>query len=102
MGLLEICSMMRREVLFRRCQRARVEGSASDRRGSEAVALEHETFVTMALEELILFGVVRDLGSAHDPNTRVPTVVAPLNVVPKKAGKLRLCHDGRPANKSIC
>ena len=64
-------------------------------------ALEHETFVTMALEELILFGVVRDLGSAHDPNTRVPTVVAPLNVVPKKAGKLRLCHDGRPANKSI-
>ena len=64
-------------------------------------ALLHRDFVTQALEELILTGVVADLGAVSDPNTEVPLIVSPLNVVPKSSGKLRLCHDGRPTNQYI-
>ena len=64
-------------------------------------ALENKDWVTMALQELLVMGVVRDMGAVGHPDTVVPTIVAPLNTAVKSSGKLRLCHDGRPANEYV-
>ena len=64
-------------------------------------AITEQEWVTQVLEELLVLGVIRDMGRAGHADTVVPTIVAPLNVAPKGGGGKRLCYDGRKANESI-